>query len=268
LGQYQCTWDPFDAWWLLVENYSNPRNRPSVAISISETRKGTTTKQTNIAGCANFSVCRQLRWLRCLREAIAENGVVTGSFVQIWTPRLYASSEVSSCRTNLSPFTKDFRGDSSFMRLKNLCKAQASLFQEYNLTKCWWPPPPLWNPDRNSFENEAFSTKNQQPLKSIEPFERILRATYKFTCFLDLRNASKRFRLFSRDLRLFRFFSPWSVCFSSLASPRNLPSWVKYYGKFESFGKEFRLTEFIAVERVMYDSIGVVITWVRDQWCG
>ena len=32
LGQYQCTWDPFDAWWLLVENYSNPQLRPPVAI--------------------------------------------------------------------------------------------------------------------------------------------------------------------------------------------------------------------------------------------
>jgi len=224
LGQYQCTWDPFDAWWLLVENYSNPRNRPSVAISISETRKGTSTKQTYIAGCANFSVCRQaLRWLRCLREAIAENGVVTGSFVQIWTPRQYAPSEVSSCRTNLSPFTKDFRGDSSFMRLKNLCKAQASLFQEYNLTKCWWPPPPLWNPDRNSFENEAFSTKNQQPLKSIEPFERILRATRTnsllFSILEMLLKGSDCFHVISdcfdsflRDLYAFRHWPPPEIC--------------------------------------------------------
>jgi len=103
----------------------------------------------------------------------------------------------------------------------------------------------------------SFFDKNQQPLNNVESFERILRALlvisqcpYKFTSFLDLRNASKRFRLFSRDFRLFRFFFPWSACFSSLASPRNLPSWVKYYGKFESFGKEFRWTKFIAVERV------------------
>jgi len=53
-----------------------------------------------------------------------------------------------------------------------------------------------------------------------------------------------RFRLFSRDFRLFRFFFPGS------ASPRNLPSWVKYHGKFENFAKEFRRTKFIAVERV------------------
>ena len=60
-----------------------------------------------------------------------------------------------------------------------------------------------------------------------------------------------RFRQFSRDFRLFLFFFPESAWFSSLASPRNLPSWVKYYGKFESLGKEFLWTKFIAVERVM-----------------
>ena len=35
--------------------------------------------------------------------------------------------------------------------------------------------------------------------------------------FLDLRNASNRFRLFSRDIREFRFFFPGSACFSKLA---------------------------------------------------
>jgi len=94
-------------------------------------------------------------------------------------------------------------------------------------------------------------------LKSVKPFERILRALftsqcpYKFSSFLDLRNASNRFRLFPRDFRLFRFFFPGSACYSTLASPQNLPSWVKHYGKFESFGKEFRRTKFIAVERVI-----------------
>jgi len=28
-----------------------------------------------------------------------------------------------------------------------------------------WPPPPPWNSDRNSFENEAFSTKTSNPLR-------------------------------------------------------------------------------------------------------
>ena len=102
----------------------------------------------------------------------------------------------------------------------------------------------------------SFFDQNQQPLKSVEPFERNLRGLfisqcpYKFSSFLDLRNASSRFRLFSRDFQLFRFFFPGSACFSTLASPRNLPSWVKYYGKFESFGNEFRRTKFIAVERI------------------
>jgi len=45
------------------------------------------------------------------------------------------------------------------------------------------------------------------------------------------------FDLFFRDLHAFR-----------LESPRNLPSWVKYYGKLESFAKEFRRTKFIAGE--------------------
>jgi len=102
----------------------------------------------------------------------------------------------------------------------------------------------------------SFFDQNQQPLKGVEPSERILRALflsqcqYKFYSFLDLRNASHRFRLFSRDFRLFRFFFPGSACFSSLASPQSLPSRAKYHGKFESFGKEFRWTKFIAVERV------------------
>jgi len=102
----------------------------------------------------------------------------------------------------------------------------------------------------------SFFDQNQQPLKGVEPFQRILRALFisqcphKFPSFLDLRNASNRFRLFSRDFRLFRFFFPGSACFSSLAFPRNLPSWVKYHGRFESSGKEFRWTKFIAVERV------------------
>jgi len=102
----------------------------------------------------------------------------------------------------------------------------------------------------------SFFDQNQQPLKNVEPLERILRALfisqcpYKFSSFLDLRNAFNMFRLFSREFRLFRFFFPGSACYSSLASPRNLPSWVKYHRKFESFGKEFRWTKFIAVERV------------------
>jgi len=108
------------------------------------------------------------------------------------------------------------------------------------------PAPPLWNSDRNSFENEAFSTKTSN-LKSVEPCERILRAlfisqcSYKFSSSFDLKNAFNRFRLFSRDFRLFRFFFPGSSCFSTLASARNLSSWVKYYGKFESFWKEFQM---------------------------
>jgi len=67
----------------------------------------------------------------------------------------------------------------------------------------------------------------------------------QISSFLDLRNVFNMFRLFSRDFRLFLFFFPGSACFSSVASPRNMPSWVKYCGKFESFWKR------ISVERVM-----------------
>jgi len=35
-----------------------------------------------------------------------------------------------------------------------------------------------------------------------------------------------------------------------------LPSLVKYYGKFESFGKEIRWTKFITVERVIFHRTG------------
>ena len=87
------------------------------------------------------------------------------------------------------------------------------------------------------FRKWSFFNQNQQPLKSVEPFERNLRALFisqcpcNFFCFLDLRNAFNRFRLLSRDFRLYGFFFPGSACFSkfsSLASPRNLPSWEKY----------------------------------------
>jgi len=89
----------------------------------------------------------------------------------------------------------------------------------------------------------SFVDQNQQPLKSVEPFERILRALFisqcphKFSSFLDVRNTSNRFRLFSHDFRLFGFFFPGSACSSTLASPRNLPSWVKYYEKLEVLEK-------------------------------
>ena len=75
------------------------------------------------------------------------------------------------------------------------------------------------------FRKWSFFEQNQQPLYSVEPFERIFRALlisqcpYKFSSFLDLRNASKRFRLFSRDFWLFRFFFPWSARFSKLSPP-------------------------------------------------
>jgi len=109
------------------------------------------------------------------------------------------------------------------------------------------------------FRKWSFFDQNQQPLNSVEPFERIFRALdmaqspYKFSSFLDFRNSSCSdclFRLFARDFQQFRFFFSGSACFSKLAPPGNLQSWVKYYGKFESFGKEFRWTQFIAVERV------------------
>jgi len=62
------------------------------------------------------------------------------------------------------------------------------------------------------FWKRSFFDQNQQPLKSIEPFERILRALfmsqcpYKFFSFLDLRNAFNRFRVFSRDTDCFNSF--------------------------------------------------------------
>ena len=97
----------------------------------------------------------------------------------------------------------------------------------------------------------SFFDQKQQPLNNVEPFERILRALliaqcpYKFSSFLDLRNGSSRFRLFARDLRLFRFLFSRSACFLKVAPPENLQSWVKYHGKSESFGKEFRWTKFL-----------------------
>jgi len=121
------------------------------------------------------------------------------------------------------------------------------------------------------FWNGSFFDQNQQPLKSVEPFERILRALfispcpYKFFSFLNRRNTSHRFRLFSRDFPLFSFFFPGFACFPSLASARNLPSWVKYYEKLESFGKEFWWTEFIAVARVRNCLLQILRTCMRTR---
>jgi len=122
------------------------------------------------------------------------------------------------------------------------------------------------------FWKRSFFDQNQQPLKSVEPFERILRASfisqcpYKFFSFLNRRNASNRFRMYLRDFRMFPFFFPGSACFSSLASPRNLPSWVKHYEKLESFGKEFRWTKFIAVERVSNAGRTTNFAPVKSLW--
>jgi len=97
------------------------------------------------------------------------------------------------------------------------------------------------------FRKRSFFDQNQQPLTNVEPVERIHRALfirpYKFFFSLDLRNGSSRLRLFARDFRRFWFFFSGSACFSKVAFPGNLQSWVKYYAKYESLGKEFQRTK-------------------------
>ena len=106
------------------------------------------------------------------------------------------------------------------------------------------------------FRKRSFCDQNQLPLNNVESFDTNLRALfiaqcpYRFSSFLDLRNASTRLRLHARDFWRFQFFVPLSPCFPQCPPPRNLQSWVKYYGKFERFEKEFRWTKFNAVERV------------------
>ena len=74
---------------------------------------------------------------------------------------------------------------------------------------------------RPKFLNMKLFDQNQQPLKSVKPFERILRALfisqcpYKFSSFLDLRNTSDRFRLFV-FVCLFGFRRPMYVSFIGL----------------------------------------------------
>jgi len=127
-----------------------------------------------------------------------------------------------------------------------------SFFQKFEFTLSsalkFWP---------KFFWKWSFFDQKQQLLNNhVESCERILRALliaqcpYKFSSLLDLRNHSSRFRLFARDFRLFRLFFSRSACFSKVALPENLQSWVKYYGKSESFWREFRWTKFNAVERV------------------
>ena len=72
------------------------------------------------------------------------------------------------------------------------------------------------------------------------------------------------FDSFSRDLQRF----------SKVAPPKNLQSWVKYYGKSKSFGKEFWWNRFNAVERVRHlvtvsidVTIPLLISWSSDSLC-
>ena len=93
-------------------------------------------------------------------------------------------------------------------------------------------------------KTKLFRPKTATPY-NVEPFERILRGLFKaqspnkFSSFLDLKNHSSRFRLFAREFRRFRFLFSGSACFSKLASPGNLQSWVKYYGNLEVLEKNF-----------------------------
>jgi len=111
---------------------------------------------------------------------------------------------------------------------------------------------------------QSFFDQNQQPLNNVEPFERIFRALftaqcpYKFSFPLDLRNGSSRFRLFARDFRRFRILFLGSACFPKMAPPGIMTNW-EYFGKFESYGKDFRWTKFNAVERVICIHICIYI---------
>jgi len=128
------------------------------------------------------------------------------------------------------------------------------------------------------FWKRSFFDQNQQPLKSIEPFERILRALfmsqcpYKFFSFLDLRNAFNRFRVFSRDTDCFDSFF-WDLhAFRLKVLEKNVggeegkvglsisrtnadPQWNPVYNAFHQF--------FLLWKR--NDSSVVLWTW---SWCG
>jgi len=49
-------------------------------------------------------------------------------------------------------------------------------------------------------------------------------------------------------------FDSFFEIFLKVPPPGNLQSWVKYYGKYESFGKEFQWTKFNAERVINYDS--------------
>ena len=57
------------------------------------------------------------------------------------------------------------------------------------------------NSEKSSENRETFSVSKFDPATGV-----ITQCTYKFSSFLDLRNASDRFQLFSRDFGLFGFF--------------------------------------------------------------
>jgi len=129
---------------------------------------------------------------------------------------------------------------------KPTCKLKHK--SEENVVRLAFTPPTAMKFRPKFFWKWSFFDQNQQPLQSVEPFERNRRALfisqcpYEFFLFLDVRNASNK-----QVPTVFTWFPTVSILFS-LASPRNLPSWAKYYGKFERFGKEFRRTKFIAEE--------------------
>jgi len=90
------------------------------------------------------------------------------------------------------------------------------------------PPPPLWNSHRNSFENEAFSTKTSNPLR----VQSLLKELFRHCSYHNSRTNSLIFSIlemfltdsycfhvisdcfdsFSQDLHAFRQWSPPEIC--------------------------------------------------------
>jgi len=121
-----------------------------------------------------------------------------------------------------------------------------------------WPSPPIWNSHRNSFENEAFSTKTSNPLK----MQSLLKEFFGHCSYHNARTNSLPFSILKMLLTGSNCFHVISDCFDSFFGDLHaFGDWpppeicqvchrVKYYGKLGSFEKEFRLTKSIAVVRV------------------
>ena len=114
------------------------------------------------------------------------------------------------------------------------------------------------------FRKRSFCDQNQLPLNNVEPFDTNLRALfiaqcpYRFSSFLDLRNASTRLRLHARDFWRFQFFFSLSACFLQVPPPPKFAKLSKIWWEIWTFWKG------ISVDQIQCGGEGK--DWIYIKW--